>query len=89
MNQPEQADALLQRAIQLDPTIAVAHYRLSLLYQNAGRTGDARHELEAYRKYKQVKEKLRGVYREMRLKTTEVKSDETDAPSPGQPPTQQ
>jgi hypothetical protein len=46
--------------------------------------------LEAFRKYKQMKEKLRGVYREMRLKTTEVKSDETDAPnSPGQPPTQQ
>jgi Flp pilus assembly protein TadD len=43
----------------------------------------------SYRKYKQVKEKLRGVYREMRLKTTEVKSDETDPPSPGQPPTQQ
>jgi tetratricopeptide (TPR) repeat protein len=43
----------------------------------------------SYRKYKQVKEELRGVYREMRLKTTEVKSDETDPPSPGQPPTQQ
>jgi hypothetical protein len=46
--------------------------------------------LEAYRQYKQMKDKLRGVYREMRLKTTEVKSDESDAPnSPDQPPTQQ
>ncbi len=90
MNQPEKAEALLQRAIQLDPTIAVAHYRLSLLYRNAGRTADAQHELEEYRKYKEMKEKLRGVYKEMRLKTTEVKSDETDAPnSPDQPPTQQ
>jgi hypothetical protein len=89
MNQPEKAEALLQRAIQLDPTIAVAHYRLSLLYRNAGRTADAQHELEAYRQYKQVQEKLRGVYREMRLKTTEVKSDESDEPSPDQPPTQQ
>jgi tetratricopeptide (TPR) repeat protein len=90
INQPEKAAALLQRAIQLDPTIAVAHYRLSILYRNAGRTADAQHELEAYRQYKQMKEKLRGVYREMRLKTTEVKSDETDAPnSPDQPPTQQ
>jgi tetratricopeptide (TPR) repeat protein len=90
MNQPEKAEALLQRAIQLDPTIALAHYRLSFLYRNAGRTADAQHELEAFRKYKQMKEKLRGVYREMRLKTTEVKSDETDAPnSPDQPPTHQ
>jgi tetratricopeptide (TPR) repeat protein len=90
MNQPEKAEALLQRALELDPTIAVAHYRLSILYRNAGRTADAQHELEAYRKYKQMKEKLRGVYREMRLKTTEVKSDEADAPnSPDQPPTRQ
>jgi tetratricopeptide (TPR) repeat protein len=89
-NQPEKAEALLQRAIQLDPTIAVAHYRLSLLYRNAGRTADAQKELEEYRKYKEMKEKLRGVYKEMRLKTTDVKSDETDAPnSPEQPPTQQ
>ena len=89
ISQPEKAEALLQRALQLDPTIAVAHYRLSILYRNAGRTADAQHELEAYRQYKQMKDKLRGVYREMRLKTTEVKSDETDAPSPDQPPTQQ
>jgi tetratricopeptide (TPR) repeat protein len=90
MNQPEKAEALLQRAIQLDPTIAVAHYRLSLLYRNAGRTADAQQELEEYRKYKEMKEKLRGVYKEMRLKTTDVKSDETDAPnSPERPPTRQ
>jgi tetratricopeptide (TPR) repeat protein len=90
MEQPEKAVALLQRAIQLDPTIAVAHYRLSILYRNAGRTADAQRELEAFRKYKQMKEKLRGVYHEMRLKTTDVKPDETDAASsPDQPPTQQ
>ena len=90
MDQPEKAEDLLQRAIQLDPTIAVAHYRLSLLYRNAGRTADAQHEMEAFRQYKEMKEKLRGVYREMRLKTSEVKSDETDAPnSPDQPPAQQ
>jgi tetratricopeptide (TPR) repeat protein len=90
ISQPEKAEALLQRALQLDPTIAVAHYRLSILYRNAGRTADAQRELEAYRNYKQMKEKLRGVYHEMRLKTSEVKSDETDAPnSQDQPPTQQ
>jgi len=81
MNQPEKAEALLQRAIQLDPTSAVAHYRLCLLYRKAGRNADAQRELEAYREYKQMKEKLRGVYREMRLKTAEVTSDETDQPN--------
>jgi tetratricopeptide (TPR) repeat protein len=80
MKQPEKAQALLQRAIQLDPTAAVAHYRLSFLYRDAGRTADAQRELEAFRKYKQMKEKLRDVYREMRLKTNEAASDETDAP---------
>ncbi len=79
MHQPEKAEALLQKAIQLDPTIAVAHYRLSLLYRNAGRTADAQREMEAFLKYKQMKEKLREEYRQMRLKTTEPKSDETDA----------
>jgi tetratricopeptide (TPR) repeat protein len=78
MNQPEKAVALLQRAIELDPTIAVAHYRLSLLYRNAGRTADAQHEMEVFLKYKQMKEKLREEYRQMRLKTAEAKSDETD-----------
>ena len=78
----------MQRAIQLDPTIAVAHYRLSLQYRNAGRTADAHDELEAYLKYKQMKEKLRAVYHEMRLKTAEAKSDESEAPN-SPPPTQQ
>jgi tetratricopeptide (TPR) repeat protein len=90
MDQTEKAEALLQRAVQLDPTSAVAHYRLSLLYRRTGRTAEAQHELEAYREYKQMKEKLRDVYRQMRLKTAEVTSDEIDQPnSQDQPPTQQ
>jgi tetratricopeptide (TPR) repeat protein len=79
MNQPQKAEALFEKAIQLDPTIAVAHYRLSLLYRNAGRTADAQREMEEFLKYKQMKEKLRDIYKEMRLKTAPVESDETDA----------
>jgi hypothetical protein len=35
--------------------------------------------MEEFLKYKQMKEKLRDIYKEMRLKTAPVESDETDA----------
>ena len=59
MDQPQKAEPLLQHALQLDPTSAVAHFRLSTIYRQTGRTADAKHELEEYQKYKQMKEKLR------------------------------
>lgn len=62
MDQPEKAESLLQHALQLDPTSAVAHFRLSTIYRQTGRTAEAKHELEEYQKYKQMKEKLRAVY---------------------------
>ncbi len=80
MKQPRKAEALFERAIQQDPTIAVAHYRLSLLYRDAGRTADAHREMQEFLKYKQMKDKLRDLYLEMRLKPVQQESDETDAP---------
>jgi len=79
MNQTDKAEALLERALQLDPTSAAAHFRLSTLYRQAGRTADAKRELEEYQKYKEMKEKLLELYREMRLKPAKQESDETDA----------
>jgi tetratricopeptide (TPR) repeat protein len=65
MDQPEKAEPLLLQAIKLDPTSALAHFRLSTVYRHAGRAEDARRELEEYQKYKQMKEKLRLVYRDL------------------------
>ena len=78
MGQPEKAEPLLEHALQLDPTSAAAHFRLSTLYRQAGRTADATRELEEYQKYKDMKEKLQDIYRDMRVKPTKQEADETD-----------
>jgi tetratricopeptide (TPR) repeat protein len=78
MNQPDKAEPLLQRAVQLDPTSAAAHFRLSTLYRQAGRTVDATRELEEYQKYKELKEKLRDIYHDMRVVPAKQEGEVTD-----------
>jgi tetratricopeptide (TPR) repeat protein len=65
MDQPQKAEPLLQQAITLDPTSALAHFRLSTVYRQTGRAADAKHELEEYQKYKEMKEKLRTIYHDL------------------------
>lgn len=79
MGQLDKAEPLLDHALQLDPTSAAAHFRLSTLYRQAGRTADAKRELEEYQKYKDMKQKLQELYHEMRLKPAMQESAETDA----------
>jgi cytochrome c-type biogenesis protein CcmH/NrfG len=78
MDQPQKAEPLLEHAIQLDPTSAAAHFRLSTVYRQTGRTADAKHELEEYRKYKDMKEKLGDIYRAMRLQPAKEEHDDND-----------
>jgi tetratricopeptide (TPR) repeat protein len=68
LKQPEKAEPLLKRAVQIDPTYAIAHYRLAALYRAAGRSEEARTELAEFQKYKEMKERLKQIYSEMRLK---------------------
>jgi len=79
MDQPQKAQQLLEHAIQLDPTSAVAHFRLSTIYRQAGRAADAKHELEEYEKYKEMKEKLRDIYQAMRLQPLKQEQDDGDS----------
>jgi tetratricopeptide (TPR) repeat protein len=79
MNQPEKAEPLLQRALQLDPTSAAAHFRLATLYRQAGRTADAKRELEEYQKYKKMKEDLRDIYHNMGVTPEKQEGAEADA----------
>jgi len=78
MDQPEKAEPLLKHALELDPTSAVAHFRLSTVYRQMGRAADAKHELEEYQKYKDMKEKLVEVYHQMRLEPAKKENDDTD-----------
>jgi len=79
MNQPEKALPLLENAVKLDPTSAVAHFRLGTVYRQLGRTADAKRELEEFQRYKDMKEKLRELYRQMRL--APEKKENEDEPS--------
>jgi tetratricopeptide (TPR) repeat protein len=61
-DEPQKAEPLLQRALESDPTSAVAHFRLSAVYRQTGRAADAKHEIEEYQKYREMKDKLRKIY---------------------------
>ncbi len=78
MNQPDKALPLLEASVQLEPTDATAHYRLATLYKRVGRTEDAKRELELYEKYKDMKEKLRVLYKDMLVQPEEIRNDEPD-----------
>ena len=76
MNQSAKATALLEQTILLEPTNATAHYRLGTLYREAGRVDDAKREIDLYRKYKDMKEKLRAIYKEMQIQPEEIRADD-------------
>jgi len=77
-DQTDKALPLLEQAVQLEPTNATAHYRLGTLYRKIGRSEDAKKELELYKKYKDMKEKLRGLYKELQIQPKEITLDEPD-----------
>jgi Tfp pilus assembly protein PilF len=58
---------LLEQVVKADPTNVQAHYRLSAVYRKLNRPEDAKRELAEYQKYKDMKEKLGKIYKELRL----------------------
>jgi Tfp pilus assembly protein PilF len=58
---------LLEKVVAADPTNVQAHYRLSAVYRKLNRPEDAKRELAEYQKYKDMKEKLRQIYKDLRL----------------------
>jgi tetratricopeptide (TPR) repeat protein len=73
--QPEAALPLLQGVIAADPTNVLAHYRLSSAYRQLKRPEDAKRELEMYQKYKEIREKMRAIYKEMRQQSPQGDPD--------------
>jgi len=78
MDQPQKAEPLLQHALQLDPTSALAHFRLSTIYRQSGRAAEAKHELEEYQKYKEMKDKLRKIYHDLHPEQPMGESDDAN-----------
>ena len=58
---------LLEQVVKADPTNVQAHYRLSAVYRKLNRPEDAKRELAEYQKYKDMKEKMGKIYKELRL----------------------
>lgn len=67
MNQKQKAQEILERAIQIDPTNYVAHYRLGTLYRQQGKADEAKQQLAQYQKYKQMKDQLQKIFHDMRV----------------------
>jgi Tfp pilus assembly protein PilF len=82
MNQPDKALPVLEDTVELEPTNATAHYRLATLYRQLGRASDAKREMELYRRFKEMKEKLRAVYKELQNQPTEIRETEPNEKEP-------
>jgi tetratricopeptide (TPR) repeat protein len=67
----DQAVTLLESALRDDPTNTTAHFRLSGLYRRAGRTADAAHEMEAFRRYQELKDKLGNLLQRRRSSSSQ------------------
>ena len=78
LNQNDKALKLLEETVQLDPTNATAHYRLGSMYRELGRTDDSKKEIELYKKFKDMKEKLQALYKELQIQPREAVTDEPD-----------
>jgi len=78
MHRQTEAEPYLKRAAQLEPFTAVTHYRLSLVYRAAGRTAEAQKELAEFQRLKDMKERLKQVYQEMRLQPVKQERPETE-----------
>ena len=78
MHRPAEAEQYLKRSVELEPFTAAAHYRLSLVYRSAGRMEDAQKELAEFQRLKDMKERLKQVYQEMRLQAPKQEKPDSD-----------
>lgn len=67
LNETDKATPLLESAVKDDPTNMIAHFRLSTLYRQAGRIEDSKHEMDVFRHYKDMRDKLGKTFRQMQM----------------------
>jgi tetratricopeptide (TPR) repeat protein len=75
MNQNDKAQQMFERAIQIDPSNYLAHYRLGTLYRQAGRSDDAKQQVTQYLEYKRMRDKLETIFHDMRVLSGQHASD--------------
>jgi tetratricopeptide (TPR) repeat protein len=75
MNQQDKAQSMLEETVKLEPANEIAHYRLGNLYRQKGQIADAKREVELYKKYKDMKDKLRSVYKDLQVVPSEIRPD--------------
>ncbi|MFN0101748.1 MAG: tetratricopeptide repeat protein [Bryobacteraceae bacterium] len=61
----DEAIALLKKAVSLDPSNEVAHYRLAQAFQKSGDQAGAAREFGEFRRLRSALESLRGIYRQL------------------------
>jgi tetratricopeptide (TPR) repeat protein len=66
---------LLESVVAADPGNIMAHYRLSTVYRALNRLDDAKRELAEYKKYKDLKDKLRTIYKDMKIDSSQLGSE--------------
>jgi Tfp pilus assembly protein PilF len=76
MNDRDKARTLLVHALEIDPMDYTAHYRLSTLDRQQGKPEEAKRELAEYKKYKDMKDKLRELFHDMRVQLDNKPEDE-------------
>ena len=76
MDRKDEARQLLERAVQIDPSNYVAHYRLGTLYRQQGKIDEAKKQVDLYLSYRQMHDKLEKIIHDMRVGRSQDAVDE-------------
>ncbi|MGH9588486.1 MAG: tetratricopeptide repeat protein [Acidobacteriaceae bacterium] len=76
LGERDKALPLLEKVVQEDPTIALAHLRLSQLYRRKGMVKESDREVAAYKRYTELKEKLNASYKQLQVQPQEIHPDD-------------
>jgi tetratricopeptide (TPR) repeat protein len=77
LDRQSEALPLLKQVLETEPENYEAHYILSRAYWQQGRKDDARQELDLYKRYKAIHDKLHEMYKTMRLTPSEIRAQQT------------
>jgi tetratricopeptide (TPR) repeat protein len=76
----KEALPLLEKSLAIEPFNPSAHYRLSVLYRELGRSEDARREIAQFQKLKKMKVRLADIYQDMHVTSFKAVQPDSDIP---------
>jgi tetratricopeptide (TPR) repeat protein len=80
VDERDKARILLLHALEIDPMNYFAHFRLSTIYRMEGKPEEANREIAEYKKYRDMKEKLRTLFNDMRVQMDDKPNDDVETP---------